>query len=365
MHQTQNVPSISRGHGPTDPSGPTVSRGHGPSDPSDPTVSRGHGPIVGRATGHELGLPGDVEACHALLARGSKSFAAAALLLPRRVRDPAAVLYAFCRVADDAVDLSDDEGRVDRLRERLDRVYSGHGLRGPVERAFAGVVRRHALPERVFSALLEGFSWDVAPRRYATISDTTAYAARVASTVGAAMTAIMGSRQPHMVARACDLGLAMQLTNIARDVGEDAASGRLYLPLDWLAEEGVDAHAFLRAPRGSLAGVSRVVRRLLDVADGLYLRADAGIAALPADVRPAIYAARFIYADIGRVIRENRADSVTSRAVVPGVRKAALLGRAMLASWSSPTAALFDPPAPEITFLVDAIAHPGNPGEDG
>ncbi len=302
-----------------------------------------------------LGEPGDVDACHALLAKGSKSFSAAALLLPRRMRDAAAVLYAFCRIADDAVDLSDDADRVERLRRRLGRVYSGEGLDGPVERALADVVRRFELPIEVLAGLIEGFEWDASGRTYATLSDTLAYAARVASTVGAAMTAIMGSREPHVVARACDLGLAMQLTNIARDVGEDARIGRLYLPMDWLRDEGVDLSVFMRDPQ-PFPGVRRVVLKLLEVADGLYASADAGIAVLPADVRPAIYAARFIYADIGRVIRENDGDSVTVRAVVPGSRKAALLGRALLSTWSSPGSLLREPAAPEAAFLVRAVA---------
>lgn len=303
----------------------------------------------------DFGEPGDVEACHALLAKGSKSFSAAALLLPRRMRDAAAVLYAFCRVADDAVDLGHDADRVERLRRRLGRVYAGDGLDGPVERALAGVVRRFDLPIEILAGLIEGFEWDASGKTYETLSDTLAYSARVASTVGAAMTAIMGSREPHMVARACDLGLAMQLTNIARDVGEDARAGRLYLPAEWLRAEGVDPAVFMADPQ-PLAGVRRVVLKLLEVADGLYASADSGIAMLPSDARPAIYAARFIYADIGRVIRENGGDSVTVRAVVPGSRKAALLGRALLSTWSSPDSLLHEPPAPETAFLVRAVS---------
>lgn len=304
----------------------------------------------------ELGLPGDVEACHALLARGSKSFAAAAKLLPRRVRDAAAVLYAFCRVADDAVDLTDDADRVERLRRRLARVVAGDGLDGPVERALADVVRRFDVPVECLDALIEGFDWDARGRRYATLSETLAYSARVASSVGAAMTAIMGSREPHMVARACDLGLAMQLTNIARDVGEDARNGRVYLPADWLRQEGVEPDALLRDPR-PVPGVRRVVLKLLEVADGLYASADAGIARLPSDVRPAIYAARFIYADIGRVVRENGGDSVTVRAVVPSSRKVALLGKALVSTWAAPDSLLYAPAMPEVGFLVRAVAR--------
>ena len=303
-----------------------------------------------------FGHPGDVDACLALLTRGSKSFTAASRVLPRRVRDSAAVLYAFCRVADDAVDLGAEVDRVDRLRRRLAQVYAGRGLEGPVERAFADLVRAEAIPIAVFEAVLEGFDWDASGRRYETLSDTLAYAARVAATVGAAMTAIMGKREPHMVARACDLGLAMQLTNIARDVGEDAASGRLYLPSEWLRQEGVDPIAFLRDPK-PLPGVLRVVCRLLDVADVLYERADAGIAGLPADVRPAIYAARFIYADIGRVIRGRGGDSVTTRAIVSSSRKAALVCHALVTTWSSPGPALFEPAAPEVEMLVRAVSE--------
>ena len=305
-----------------------------------------------------LGEPGDVAACRALLARGSKSFSAAALLLPRRVRDASAVLYAFCRVADDAVDLSSEEGRVDRLRRRLARVYTGDGLEGPVDRAFSDLVRGYDLPIEVFSALLEGFEWDARGRTYETLGDTLAYSARVASTVGAAMTVIMGAREPQMVARACDLGLAMQLTNICRDVGEDAHNGRLYLPAEWLRREGVDPAAFLRDPR-PLPGVRRVVLQLLEIADGLYTMADAGLAELPAGVRPAMIAARLVYADIGRVIRRAEGDSVTSRAVVSGARKAGLLGRAVLASFGPTSSLLREPEAPEAAFLVEAIHRAG------
>jgi len=199
----------------------------------------------------------DIEACHRLLSAGSKSFAMAARLLPKGVRDSATVLYAFCRVADDAVDLSQEADRVARLRVRLQHVYSDNALQGPVERAFARVVQKHDLPRAVFDALLEGFEWDASAHRYETLSDTLAYAARVASTVGAAMTVIMGKRDSHVVARACDLGLAMQLTNIARDVGEDARCGRIYLPLAWLEEAGVDAEALVAHPRPSPALAAR------------------------------------------------------------------------------------------------------------
>jgi len=296
----------------------------------------------------------DVAACKDLLRRGSKSFAAASLLLPPRVRDPAAAVYAFCRVADDAVDEGGGDGlaAVAVLRQRLARACAGRPDDGPVDRALARVVEQHAVPRVFLEALLEGFAWDVEGRRYETVSELNAYAARVAGAVGAVMAALMGARSAEALARACDLGVAMQLTNVARDVGEDAGRGRLYLPAAWLREEGIDPAAWLERPAFD-ARLGRVVARLLAAADGLYARADAGIAMLPRDCRAAIRAARLIYADIGRVVAERGFDSVSGRAVVPARRKLWLLLRALLAP--TPAAEGGDaPPLAETRFLVEA-----------
>jgi phytoene synthase len=111
------------------------------------------------------------------------------------------------------------------------------------------LIETYHMPRALPEALLEGLAWDGMERRYASLSDLRAYSARVASAVGAMMCVLMEVRDPHALARACDLGVAMQLTNIARDVGEDARAGRLYLPTDWLEEEGIDIDAFLADPR--------------------------------------------------------------------------------------------------------------------
>lgn len=169
--------------------------------------------------------PADFAFCRDALRRGSRSFLAASLLLPARVRAPAAALYAFCREADDAVDLACVPDLAP-LRDRLDRAYAGRPRPGPVDRAFAEVVARFAIPRALFDALLEGFAWDAEGRRYEDFADLGAYAARVAGSVGAMMAVLMGVRAPEKLARACDLGTAMQLTNIARDIGEDARAGR-------------------------------------------------------------------------------------------------------------------------------------------
>lgn len=301
----------------------------------------------------------DVARCEEILRAGSKSFHAAGRLLPSRVRAPVAALYAFCRVADDAVDLVESGGRaaaVERLSLRLARAYAGRPEDHPVDRAFAATVYDYAIPRAIPEALIEGFRWDVENRRYETFSDVVAYSARVASTVGVMMTLIMGERAAHVLDRACDLGVAMQLTNIARDVGEDAREGRLYLPLAWLRSEGVVPDAFLADPQFD-PRVGRVVRRLLGRAERLYVRADRGISLLPRDVRMAMRAARLIYSDIGREIADAEWDSVSTRAHTSTLRKAALLARALPAALVPMLPSRAEPPLREVRFLVDSVAQ--------
>lgn len=299
--------------------------------------------------------PSDIAACKALLRTGSRTFFAASLLLPRAVSEPAVALYAFCRLADDAVDLEDGKSdAIARLNDRLARAYRGQPLPKPADRAFADVVARFAIPRELPEALLEGLAWDTEGRRYDTCEQLVAYAMRVAGAVGAMMSLLMHRRDPTVVARACDLGIAMQLTNIARDVGEDARAGRLYLPLQWLREEGIDAAAWLADPHHD-SRIGRVVQRLLAVADDFYRRSIPGIAALPAACRPGIHAARLIYAEIGREVARAGHDAVAQRAIVPGRRKLRLLADAFACAWAAHDGAP-ERVEPAARFLLDAVA---------
>jgi phytoene synthase len=298
----------------------------------------------------------DVEDCGRILRAGSRSFAMASTLLPARIRAPATVLYAFCRIFDDRIDEvpGATEDAIAELRARLDDVYAGRPLDVPADRALARVVERQQIPRELPLALLEGLAWDASGRRYERLDDVLAYAARVAGTVGAMMTLVMGQRGRQALARACDLGVAMQLTNIARDVGEDARRGRIYLPLAWMREGGIDPVAWLAAPVCGEA-LTQVIARLLVEADLLYRRADLGIALLPADCRAAIRTARLIYSDIGRVIGEAGYDSVSQRARVSGLRKLWLLARATAARSERARGADL-PPLESTRFLVEACA---------
>jgi phytoene synthase len=302
----------------------------------------------------------DLAACRASLANGSRTFLAASRLLPRRVRDPASALYAFCRHADDAIDGADadPDAALVVLRARLDAIYDGRAGDAAVDRALAAVVHGHGIPRVLPDALLEGFAWDAAGRRIETSDDLHDYAARVAGSVGAMMALLMGTRDAGALARACDLGVAMQLSNIARDVGEDARNGRLYLPNAWMREAGIDPDAWLAAPVHS-AALAGVVRRVLDEADVLYARIDGGIARLPRGCRPGINAARRLYAAIGHAVAAQGCDAIERRAYVPARRKAALLARAVVGALVVRAGPVADaPPLAATRFLVDAAVRP-------
>jgi len=296
----------------------------------------------------------DLAACRTLLKGGSKSFFLASLLLPKAYCAPAMALYAFCRIADDLVDESGGGAEaVAQLHERVEALYRGTPYDHPADRAFSMVVQSHGMPRAAVDALIEGFAWDAAGRRYQTIADLHAYGARVAGTVGLMMSVVMGRRAPDILARAADLGVAMQLTNIARDVGEDARNGRLYLPLDWLKEAGIDPEAFLARPECSPA-LAGVIARLLGEAERLYARADAGLAVLPMGCRASMRAARLIYAAIGHEVARRGFDSVSSRAVVPLSRKLPLLLKAFLPGLKDHAALISLPALPQTLFLVQA-----------
>ncbi len=304
----------------------------------------------------------DLAHCRAAIRTGSLSFHAASRLLPQKVRDPALVLYAFCRLADDAVDENDEKAHaVLTLSERLDLAYAGRPRNAPEDRAFAAIVEDFDMPRALPEALLEGLAWDAQARTYRTLSDVRAYSARVAAAVGAMMCVLMRVRDPHALARACDLGVAMQLTNIARDVGEDARARRLYLPLDWMADAQIAPENFFHDPLPT-PQVRRMTARLLAESERLYRRSESGIARLPADARMGIWAARLIYAGIGTQVRRAGCDSVSHRAHTSAAQKigwmAQATARAAASTIMPEPAVIFAPPLPEVAFLVDAAARP-------
>ena len=285
----------------------------------------------------EFATPADLALCRQMIRQGSKSFHMASLLLPNIYRQHARALYGFCRMADDLVDhATSPVEAVEQLSQRLNAIYAGAPADNPTDRAFADVVLRFAIPRAVPDALIEGFVWDAQGHHYQTQSDITAYGVRVAGTVGVMMALIMGERRPEALARAIDLGVAMQFSNIARDVEEDQKLGRQYLPGEWLGE-----------------GAPKAATRLVQEAETIYARAASGIAQLPRSCRASINAARLLYREIGLVAQHQ---NHKGRAIVSTARKLKLVAYAILQTpWLRPKNPT--PCLPEGQFLLDAVAE--------
>lgn len=272
------------------------------------------------------------------IAKGSKSFAAAARLFDPATRGDVVRLYAWCRHCDDVAD-SQEGGHLTGARPQVaigERVAT---LRRDTDRALAGdttdldpsfvalgeVARRHALPAALLHEHIKGFELDAAGRRYETLDDLLGYCWHVAGVVGVLMGRVMGVREEPVLDRACDLGLAFQLTNIARDVVEDAGEGRVYVPLSWLREEGLVPQA-LEDPAQAPA-VARLRRRLVEAAEPYYASARQGIDRLPRRSAWAIGTAERVYRRIGlKLVAAGEAAHGRRVSTGTGEKVAAILG---------------------------------------
>ena len=281
----------------------------------------------------------------AVIEKGSKSFAAAARLFDPATRGRASMLYAWCRHCDDQTDdqdlgfdgsqLTSEEGRerVRLLRDQTQRALSGEATDDPIFAGLQRVVAECEMPHRYPLQHLDGFSMDVEGREYHSLEDTVEYCYHVAGVVGVMMTYIMGVRDEPTLDRATDLGLAFQLTNICRDVIEDAEVGRIYLPRDWLAEAGVPVDEI--ASPDHRDGVFEVVRRILTEADRYYASSWLGISQLPPRSAWAVAAANAVYSDIGRMILERGPRAWDGRTSTSKARKLSLVFGAGPRSWTA------------------------------
>jgi phytoene synthase len=260
-----------------------------------------------------------------ILRRHARSFSWAARLLPARIRDDATLLYAWCRRCDDAVDLAADpetaRAAVERLRRELDAVCGAAPLADPTLEGFRDVLERNRIPRRYADELLDGMATDVGRIRYVRLQDLLIYCYRAAGTVGIMMAHVMGVRDGAALRHATDLGIAMQLTNICRDVAEDERRDRVYLPADLMGGD--------LTPTRAGARTATAVAALLRLADDHYRSGDEGLPALPAACAAGVRAARLIYAEIGAVIAGRGFDVLGGRAVVSPGRKLWLVLRAL------------------------------------
>ncbi len=279
------------------------------------------------------------DAPETVIRRGSKSFATASRLFDARTRHLVWDLYAWCRHCDDVVDgqelghgtiASQASGdALAELRVQTEQALTGHSEAPAPFPGLARVVRETGLPAAHVRAHLDGFAMDVAHRRYHTLDDTLEYCYHVAGVVGLMMAWLMGVRDEPTLLRGCDLGMAFQLTNIARDVGDDAAAGRVYLPGEWLRVEGGTAESGQLMAPGNRAAVVRTVARVLDEADRYYASAAVGVTQLPLRCAWAIATARHVYADIGHEVRRRGGRAWDERVSTSTARKAQRLTQAL------------------------------------
>jgi phytoene synthase len=278
-----------------------------------------------------------LNASRASIQRGSTSFAAAARLFDPRIREDAYMLYAWCRHCDDEIDgqvmghgaVGLDPVLAGRklaeLEDKTRRAIAGEPTDDAAFAAFQRVALRHGIPARHPLDLMQGFRMDVEGRVYRTLEDTLLYAYHVAGVVGVMMAQVMGVRDIATLRRASDLGLALQLTNIARDVIEDAKGGRVYLPAEWLGTAAGNPAAV--ADPAARAVVFAATERLLAEAEPYYASARWGLKALGFRSAWAVAAAHGVYRQIGLRVRAAGPAGMDRRATTGAATKLALVLR--------------------------------------
>jgi phytoene synthase len=281
--------------------------------------------------------------------RGSSSFALASALFDWQTRHRVWQLYAWCRHCDDVTDgqvlgrgaqpVRDPVSCVTELRRLSQQALIGDSSGGPPFGGLARVAAETRLPAHYIDDHLTGFEMDARGAPFETLDDTLRYCYHVAGVVGLMMAWIMGVRRRDTLLRGCDLGIAFQLTNIARDVGEDAMRGRIYLPLTWRRASGADVRPGEPLNTETCQALVPVVSRLLDEADRYYASAWHGVADLPRRSAWAVATARQVYADIGLEVRRRGAAAWEERIATPRRRKLWRLGQALWQSQGAVAAA--------------------------
>ncbi|MGH7872837.1 MAG: phytoene/squalene synthase family protein [Candidatus Binatia bacterium] len=302
-------------------------------------------------------ISGEVRAaldeCRAIITKGSKSFSMAARLFDPAIRDAAFFLYGWCRYCDDQVDQvgktespAELAQRLHALKEDTAAAFTPSHQHEPVFIALQYIVHRYSIPAHYALELIEGMAMDARGVHYATLDELLLYCYRVAGTVGLMMAHVMGLRDECALRNAADLGIAMQLTNIARDIIEDADMGRIYLPSAWLQEVGIEP-AEITAPRHR-EELAILTVRLLHEAERFYRSGDLGLWHLSFRSACAVTAARHVYSEIGRLLRVKGKRAWDERTYVTGARKIGVVSYAILDLMSSVPRRVIQPwsPAP-------------------
>jgi 15-cis-phytoene synthase len=298
------------------------------------------------------------------IARGSKSFALASRLFDRTTRERVWLLYAWCRRCDDLADAQDHGGelgdqsgaekRITAIRLLTERAFQGLPTADPAFDAFGLVARECGLTREMAEDVIMGFELDATDWRPRSEADLARYCYHVAGAVGVMMAIVMGVARDDgwMLDRACDLGIAFQLANIARDVAEDDRADRRYLPVEWMVEEDIEPGMVMHPHhRQELADiVARLIRRM----ERHEAWARLGAARLPFRSRWAVLAAARIYGAIGRRVRDLGTHAWDNRVVIGRAEK---LRHVSAAFWEALRNRPEDPGEPPLwnrsTILID------------
>lgn len=270
----------------------------------------------------------------AVLKKHGRSFYFASHLLGAKHTIQAARLYSFCRHVDDLVDEAENPQLAClHISQVKHAISAGHSADARVQDMLALMQELHIPNAPVFS-LIEGMEYDLLPRHVQDEAELLNYAYKVAGTVGLMMCKVLDVQDAMALPFAIDLGIAMQLTNIARDVAEDAARGRVYLPADWV--NNLSAVQIQGANIQQTAVLKHATEKILALAENYYQSGLSGLGYLPPAARCGILVAAMVYRDIGKKVLELGAESLTQRAVVPGYRKLACAMVALIKSLFSP-----------------------------
>lgn len=269
--------------------------------------------------------------CEEVMKKGSLTFYRAFSLLSKPDRQAVATVYTFCRELDDAVDESDHPVEsLERFLQEFNLFLDGHHQEKALWNALRDVWQRYEMDVDPFFELAEGMKWDLHKTRYETFDETEQYSYYAASTVGLMLLpilapAVKGAEREQLKQGAIDLGIAMQLTNILRDVGEDLNRNRIYLPDSLLRERGIkEAALFDRAVTPEFIQVWETIAKRAEV---LYERAGTTHHLYPLSSRKPVQAAALLYKGILDAARSNEYDVFTKRAYVSTLQKGKLLAR--------------------------------------
>lgn len=286
------------------------------------------------------------------IGRGSRSFAVASKVFDRKTRERAWLLYAWCRKCDDLADgqdmghgmqtVEDARERLTYIRDLTAMAFRGEPTGEPAFDCMAVVVSECGIPQHYADDVIEGFALDVAEWRPRSEADLHQYCYHVAGAVGCMMAIVMGvdPKDDATLDRACDLGLAFQMANIARDIEEDDSVGRCYLPIEWLVEMDIPPGQHMKPPFRE--GLTRLARRLADQSELYEASARIGARALTYRARWAVLAAAGIYGDIAREVRERGETAWDHRTITTGAAK---LGWVVRSGWRATRKARKNPAA--------------------